>query len=448
MNCNSSSSSSDDAYDDMVMTVIAMNASLEQEEGPLFQNAYHANEPNKKKRHYVERDRESANDRLLNDYFVDRPLYPEFMFRRRFRMRRTVFLRLVNQLAATDPYFQQRPDAIGRLGASPLQKCTAAIRMLAYGTSADAVDEYLKIAESTTRECLNHFVEGVTREFGAEYLRRPTIFDVQRLLRDGARRGFPGMMGSIDCMHWQWKNCPRAWKGMYQGRNKSATIILEAVASGDLWIWHAFFGTPGSCNDINVLQRSPVFDDIYQGRAPKVTYSVNGHAYHMGYYLTDGIYPKWAAFIPAIRLPQTPEDELFTRRQEAIRKDVERAFGVLQARFAIIKNPARVWDENVLWKIIMACIIMHNMIVEDERDTYKNYQDPTEFEQDRADTIGESSSANVNEAFMVSPGRFENLSLQQYMERRHDVHNTHIHNCLKRDLVQHIWSNFSANGDN
>ena len=68
------------------------------------------------------------------------------------------------------------------------------------------------------------------------------------------------------------------------------TIVLEAVASYDLWIWHAFFGPPGTLNDINVLDRSSVFDDIIQGHAPQVTFSVNGRDYHMAYYLTDGIY--------------------------------------------------------------------------------------------------------------------------------------------------------------
>ena len=36
-----------------------------------------------------------------------------------------------------------------------------------------------------------------------------------------------------------------------------AVIVLEAVASEDTWIWHAFFGLPGTLNDINVLNRSP-----------------------------------------------------------------------------------------------------------------------------------------------------------------------------------------------
>jgi len=43
------------------------------------------------------------------------------------------------------------------------------------------------------------------------------------------------------------------------GHKKEPTIILEVVASKDIWIWHTFFGMPGSHNDINVLQRSPIF---------------------------------------------------------------------------------------------------------------------------------------------------------------------------------------------
>jgi hypothetical protein len=41
---------------------------------------------------------------------------------------------------------------------------------------------------------------------------------------------------------------------MYMGHKNEPTIILKAVASKDLWIWPAFFGMPGSHNDINVLQ--------------------------------------------------------------------------------------------------------------------------------------------------------------------------------------------------
>uniref|UniRef100_A0A453H4L6 DDE Tnp4 domain-containing protein n=1 Tax=Aegilops tauschii subsp. strangulata TaxID=200361 RepID=A0A453H4L6_AEGTS len=105
------------------------------------------------------------------------------------------------------------------------------------------------------------------------------------------------MLGSIDCMHWKWKNFPTAHKGFFVGHKRVPTVILEAVASQDLWIWHSFFGLPGSHNDINVLHRSPVLPNLVEGHAPEVNYTINGHNYNTGYYLADGIYPQWETFV-------------------------------------------------------------------------------------------------------------------------------------------------------
>ena len=206
-----------------------------------------------------------GHERLYHDYFAEPPIYPPNLFRRRFRMNRTLFLRILFMVENYDPYFVQTKNAAGITGLSSLQKMTAAIRMLTYGVAADVVDDYVRIGESTTIESLKRFVRAVVAIFSNEYLRSPNNDDIARLLAIGTNRGFPGMLGSIDCMHWKWKNCPTAWKGMYSGHVHEPTIILEAVSSYDLWIWHAFFGLPGSHNDINVLERSSVFALLSEG---------------------------------------------------------------------------------------------------------------------------------------------------------------------------------------
>ncbi|XP_056855410.1 uncharacterized protein LOC130504837 [Raphanus sativus] len=253
-------------------------------------------------------------------------------------MNKSLFLSIVHRLSTEVEYFRPTQDAVGRSSLSPLQKCTAAIRQLAYGGGADTVDEYVRLGETTAAKCLHHFTAAIIHLFGDQYLRQPTPEDLQRLLQIGEERGFPGMVGSIDCMHWKWKNCPSTWKGMYSRGTGKPTLVLEAVASYDLWIWHAFFGAPGTMNDLNILDRSPVFDDIINGIAPEVNFYVNGRKYNLAYYLTDGIYPKWATFIQSITLPQGPKNSLFAKKQESVRKDVERAFGVLQARFAVMNG--------------------------------------------------------------------------------------------------------------
>nr|GEX92940.1 protein ALP1-like [Tanacetum cinerariifolium] len=81
------------------------------------------------------------------------------------------------------------------------------------------------------------------------------------------------MLGSIDFMHWEWKNCPVSWQEKYgRGDKKNITIMLEAVASHDLWIWHAFFWVTSANNDIHVLDNSSLFDDLLDDKAPVAPY--------------------------------------------------------------------------------------------------------------------------------------------------------------------------------
>jgi hypothetical protein len=60
---------------------------------------------------------------------------------------------------------------------------------------------------------------------------------------------------------------------------------------------------PGSLNDINILDRSPIFAALAEGRTAPVNYTINGHEYTMGYYLADEIYLNWSTFVKTIPRP-------------------------------------------------------------------------------------------------------------------------------------------------
>ncbi|KAK9985346.1 hypothetical protein SO802_030297 [Lithocarpus litseifolius] len=146
----------------------------------------------------------------------------------------------------------------------------------------------------------------------------------------------------------------------------------------------------------------------------------------MRYYLTDGIYPKWATFVKTIPAPQEQKYKLFAAAQEACRKDVERAFGVLQAHFAIVRGPARFVHLETLQKIMKACIILHNMIVEDERDDNEvvdlDYEKITGVDNPPLQVLHEQS-----DEFLA------------YIERYGRIRDRKIHFQLQSDLVEHLW---------
>ena len=152
-------------------------------------------------RKFIQRDHGQGHQRLFQDYFAESPVYPLNVFQRRFRMNCSLFLHIKSNIEEEDENFVQKRNAAGVLGLSSIQKMTAALRMLAYGVAADFTDKYVRIGESTTIECLKKFIEAIVDIYSTKYLRSPNSNDIARLLRVGESRGFPGMLGSIDCMH-------------------------------------------------------------------------------------------------------------------------------------------------------------------------------------------------------------------------------------------------------
>jgi hypothetical protein len=327
----------DDEEEEMALRLLVENMGMENE----IQGRPSPGGSRPGKRENIDREREVGYKRIMKDYFGEDPVYPPHLFRRRFRMQWCLFLRIMHEVCAYDSYFVQKRNAAGVLGLSSVQKCTAALRMLAYGTSGDAMDEYCRLSESTAMEAMTRFVVAIRACFEGRYLRQPTHEDILRQMGINEARGFPGMFASIDCMYWAWKNCPMAWAGQFQNKDKKRSIVLEAVADQSLWIWHAYFGMPGSNNDVNVLDRSPLVTNMLRGPSDDLTFTVNGKQYSRYYLLTDGIYPPWSCFVQTIHSPQDEKRAHYSKMQESTRKDVERCFGVLQGRFAILANPSK-----------------------------------------------------------------------------------------------------------
>ena len=101
---------------------------------------------------------------------------------------------------------------------------------------------------------------------------------------------------------------------------------------------------------------------LTEGKALPCHYTVNVHEYNMVYYLVDGTYPLWAIFVNTISNPAGQKKAHFAQRQEAARKDVERAFGVLHARFAVVRGPAKQWGAETLWEVMTCCVIMQFLV--------------------------------------------------------------------------------------
>ena len=384
-------------------------------------------------RRWTWRDRHFYHENMMHDYFYHNCVYSDMDFQRRFRMGRNLTQRIIAELCQVQPLFNYQYDARHIRGFSPEQKVTAALRILCYGLPADATDDYIRMGKTTAFRYLRLFCTTIVDHFGPIFLRKPTQEDVERITAENAERGFPGMLGSIDCMHWTWHACPVEWAGQYKGHYPKPTVILEASASYDCWFWHAFFGLPGSNNDLNVLYKSNIFEDLKKGFAPQCNFTINGNHYTQGYYLADGIYPEWSTMVQAYKQvghgPTTSKDmQYFNTQQMACRKDVERAFGILKRKFAIIAGPARFFDIHDMNKIMLTCIILHNMVIEETR------RDPTwtSFQEE-----------DLNRNLVIERG----YPAREYRLATDRLHSRGIYAQLRYDLTKHLWALKGAGDD-
>ena len=102
---SSSSVDSDEEFDHQVKLILE----LAQEAATLIQastasslRTWRANIP---------RDRAEANEWLMRDYFCENPTYGPDAFRRRYRMSRELFKRIVQDLTLNFRYFTQRYES-------------------------------------------------------------------------------------------------------------------------------------------------------------------------------------------------------------------------------------------------------------------------------------------------------------------------------------------------
>ena len=121
-----------------------------------------------------------------------------------------------------------------------------------------------------------------------------------------------------------------------------------------------------------LLNLSPFLKSLVDGSFSKlksdagvVPFNVSDEEFKKVFVLVDGIYPRYSRFVRGISEPITEIEKNYTGWQEAARKDIERAFGVLQCKFQWIDRPIQLHDMKGIAKRVATCLVLHNICVAD-----------------------------------------------------------------------------------
>jgi hypothetical protein len=113
--------------------------------------------------------------------------------------------------------------------------------------------------------------------------------------------------------------------------------------------------------------------------------------------IDDGIYPSYSRFARGIKVPANREEKKYTSWQEGVRKDVERAFGVLKNTWQFLDRPILLHDLTDISNRVVSCLLLHNIFITDRvmqeaSDTCYNYRE-------RYDpSVGAATSRSSNRA--------------------------------------------------
>lgn len=321
------------------------------------------------KKRYVRYNRERAYACVQEDYLGPTPKFNDYQFERFFRITRTLFDGLTKELASYDEYWTVRYDCTHRRSIMPVVKCLAALKLLCYGVSFSAFQDYFQMGDSTARECCGKFSRAMVENenIAAVYLRKMTKADARRIeALHYEAHGVRGMLGSLDVKQIPWGNCPTEQKGQHEGKSNEPTLGLEAAVDYNLWFWHWCFGWPGSMNDVNIWEKSTLLNSFTDGSFYELDFpfEIDGQVFTMLYFLVDGIYPHLARFLQTVSVPLTRIDRNFAGWQEGSRKDVERGYGVWVKKFLCMKHPIELFEVEDIYYVVGATICLHNMMVE------------------------------------------------------------------------------------
>jgi hypothetical protein len=80
---------------------------------------------------HINQDHKVTHNRLIQDYFIDPCVYPSLYFRWRYRMRRYLFLEILERLDDHSSYFTFRTITLKSQRFFPHKKCTTFLHLLA-----------------------------------------------------------------------------------------------------------------------------------------------------------------------------------------------------------------------------------------------------------------------------------------------------------------------------
>ena len=253
-------------------------------------------------------------------------------------------------------------------------KLLAALRFVGRGECFDTIQELT--GDRVSAEIIRKFV----RDWAAhmvklkdEYIKWPkTESEILSVLEVYEKLGFPGCIGSTDCVNIALERCPHGLKNIHTGKDGYPTLGFNCTVNHHRRFINISRACPGSFNDkakvrfdkfINAVRTDPKYTEFeFKVKKNRDVFEVLKGLY----VIVDGGYHRWRIMQCPLKHSSSLMECLLSKWLESARKDVECGFGILKRRFRCLKLPSRFHSLQVVEDVFVACCVIHNMLLDDE----------------------------------------------------------------------------------
>ena len=291
-----------------------------------------------------------------------------------FRNRFTVPYQLFKQLLAhAEEWFPQKKyDVCGKKTTPIFLKLLGTLRMLGKGCSWDLLYELSGISGEVHRKWTYQFLDKFSKKMYPLHVHGPRNTDELNAVTSlYSAVGFPGCVGSTDCVHIRWEMCPALHFNTYKnGKNSYASIAYEMTVDHSKRFQSTTIGHYGTTSDMTIVKFDGFVNKVkteafYTETAFKYQVADNQWALEKGLYLlVDGGYHKWRIMQCPFKFSMDEKSTRWSETAESVRKDVECSFGILKKRFQFLKNAITWHRKSDIDNAVHSCVILHNMLHE------------------------------------------------------------------------------------
>ena len=170
-------------------------------------------------------------DAILQNPNIQDPKHPDgIKFKRRFRVPYSVFLSILANFRSRDEWNPASSKDRRAHAQHPLEvKILCALFILGRGTDLDTVSMLACISIGTLTSFFHHFCAKLATLYD-EHIYMPKGDDLAAVTSQYARMGFPGCVGSIDCVHFFWDRCQHNVLHLHQGKEGKPTVAYSLIA--------------------------------------------------------------------------------------------------------------------------------------------------------------------------------------------------------------------------